>query len=163
MLLNLGLRACHHLMRKVPGNLVLNGFLFSFLQPWKHLWRGGVNANCSRSTIKSKDVCVTIKTHHPCFWASVFCVQLRCVLCPRITKGEQILGAVNVSRWHVRNVLISRLNRDQYSCLYHWWLMWNLRLNSGGGWVVFLCLEWWKGDVFYQDRWMFVSSITVCS
>ena len=28
-------------------------------------------------------------------------------------------GAVNVSKCHVRRILISRLNLDQYSCLYY--------------------------------------------
>lgn len=54
-------------------------------------------------------------------------------------------GAVNVSKCHVRRILISRLNLDQYSCLYYRWVMWNLQGWVGGLFVSHV--ERWRTSI----------------
>lgn len=85
-----------------------------------YLWSSRVSANDSQSTMKSKDVCATI-------------MKLKeCLLLLNSWEVFHIRGLHVESRYQelemcrVRKILISRLNQDQYSCLYYWWVMWNL-------------------------------------
>lgn len=134
---------------KVPGNLHLMPVSpearinFNYQ---KYPQRFGVNAGCSQSSVKSKDVCMTVKT------VRVYENVYECVYCCRPWVsfhggGWRIWKAVNVSKCHVRlnwfldkvriNTCPRTVNESCGAWLKKWgcvfFLSWVLKRGRGGG------------------------------